>query len=341
MGGSVSRIQQLYSLAVRDIRDKANQTTTVVVPACPICGREEARATFALEGMSEQVLTCTGCELGRLLPQPTLEQIATYYPSEYYGTQGAKFEPLTELLVRLLSWRRARFLVRGLPLGARILDVGCGRGTILSAIAACGYEAHGFERDWKATGGLIGNVQLRVADRLSEAGYPSSHFQLVVLWHVLEHLPDVADILKEIHRLLVPGGRLVVAVPNFSSRQAQWAGADSFHLDLPRHLFHFPVESLRLFLEKTGFTVRSEHHFSLRHNPFGWVQSALNRFRQLPRNSLYVLLQRHQVAVPFSTKMRWLLKLVYFLTMPWALLLSIRDAWFRRGATVHLVAERQ
>lgn len=339
MSASVPQIQQLYSLEVQDVRDATGQTTTVV-PACPICRHEKARATFSLEGMSEQVLTCTGCGLGRLLPQPTAEQIAAFYPSEYYGTQGAKFEPLTELLVRLLSWRRARFLVRGLPNDARILDVGCGRGTILSAIAELGYEAHGFERDWEAMSGLTGNVQLRVAESLSEAKYPSSHFQLVVLWHVLEHLPDAAGTLSEIHRLLAPGGRLVVAVPNFSSRQAQWAGADSFHLDLPRHLFHFPVEALRQLLENTGFTVRSEHHFSLRHNPFGWVQSGLNRFHQLPRNSLYVLLQRHSASVPISKQMRWMLKLVYFTTMPWALLLSIRDAMLRRGATVHLVADR-
>lgn len=187
---------------------------------------------------------------------------------------------------------------------------------------------------------MTGNVHIRLAEHLAEAAYPESHFQLVVLWHVLEHLPDLRGALTEIHRVLTPGGRLVVAVPNFSSLQAEWSGADWFHLDPPRHLFHIPAVALRQLLESCGFEVRSEHHFSLRHNPFGWVQSWLNRVPKLPRNGLYILLQKHSVRLPFSAGRRWFLRLMYYMLMPWALLLSIRDAVIRRGATVHMVAVR-
>lgn len=337
---SSNQVLQLYSLPVRDIGGDAGIQAVAVSP-CPICFGESARPTFAIEGMAERVMTCEGCGLGRLWPVPGPARLAQFYPAEYYGTQGAKFEPLTEWLVRLLSRRRAHFLARGLPAGARVLDIGCGRGTILTALARRGCEAHGLERDADATHGVTGDVHIRVAEHLSEVGYPDGHFQLVVLWHVFEHLTDIRGTLTEIHRVLTPGGKVVIAVPNFSSRQARWAGADWFHLDLPRHVFHFPHDAIRRLLENCGFEVRSEHHFSLRHNPFGWIQSWLNRFPHLPRNGLYVLLQKYHVPLPFSARLRWLLKFVYFVTMPWALLVSIRDTVLRRGATVHLVAVRK
>ena len=74
-----------------------------------------------------------------------------------------------------------------------------------------------------------------------------------------------------------------MAVPNFSSEQARWAGDAWFHLDLPRHLYQFPLESLKRLLRDTGFAPVSDHHFSLRQNPFGWIQSAQNRRASLPR----------------------------------------------------------
>lgn len=345
-GKIVDSLNQLYSLGVWDINQSGDDDSQAVTGAksswspCPICESLVAAPAFRLEGMPEQVWTCEKCGLGQLIPRPDADRLATFYPAAYYGTQGAKFEWLTESLIRVLSWRRAQFLVRDLPAGARVLDIGCGRGTILTAIARLSFEAHGLERDSAATTGIKGDITVRIASDLNAAAYPAQFFQLVVLWHVLEHLSDLSTTIQEIHRLLAPGGRLVIAVPNFSSRQARWAGADWFHLDLPRHLFHLPAEALRKLLENNGFEVRSEHHFSLRHNPFGWVQSWLNRLGWFPRNGLYVSLQRHETAAHFTWRTRCLMRLCYYLLMPFAVLLSIHDSLIRRGATVHVVAVR-
>jgi SAM-dependent methyltransferase len=160
---------------------------------------------------------------------------------------------------------------------------------------------------------------------------------------VLEHLPDPRETLLEIQRVLEPGGRLVVAVPNFSSLQARWLGAGWFHLDLPRHLYHFPLAALRRLLEDTGFEVEGEHHFSLRQNPFGWIQSLLNLSRRLPRNGLYSLLhdRRSTQKAVFSPGLRALLYAVLVVTTPLAIALSIVAALLRQGATVHVVATRR
>ncbi|HLQ45249.1 MAG TPA: class I SAM-dependent methyltransferase, partial [Planctomycetaceae bacterium] len=175
---------------------------------------------------------------------------------------------------------------------------------------------------------------------LREAAYPSQWFDAIVLWHVLEHLPDARATIQEVHRLLRPGGLLVVAVPNFSSWQARWAGCDWFHLDLPRHLIHFPVAALKELLAARGFACHSEHHFSLRQNPFGWVQSALNKWGWGSRNGLYVLLHgaSSRMAQPISAAQRLWLRAAFLMGMPLGLCLSVLEAGCRQGGTIHVVA---
>ncbi len=142
--------------------------------------------------------------------------------------------------------------------------------------------------------------------------------------------------------MLKPGGRLIVAVPNYSSLQARWAGPAWFHLDLPRHLYHFPLAGLRRLISDSGFAPRSEHHFSLRQNPFGWVQSALNKVAGLPRNGLYTLLKSRPGAGPeYRLGTRIAFRLAYWTGMPVGCVLSVGEALLRNGASVCIVSERR
>jgi len=312
----------------------------IPVDACPVCGNELARPRFVLSGVGFRIVDCTTCGLGRLHPQPDVELIRQFYPASYYGVTGAKFVPAVEFLVRFVGARRVRALSRGLSEGAKILDVGCGRGVLLSSLADRGFDIHGFEISHEAAAGADERAAIRVAGDLKQAAYPDNYFDQVILWHVLEHLSDPRGTLEEIRRILSPGGRVVVAVPNYGSIQARWAGPAWFHLDPPRHLFHFPVSALRRLLDETGFDCRSEHHFSLRQNPFGWVQSGLNRLTRLPRNGLYALLKSRSDPPKSGRRAeRALFKLAYVLGMPVACLMSGFDALVHRGASVCIVAQ--
>jgi SAM-dependent methyltransferase len=223
-----------------------------------------------------------------------------------------------------------------------VLEVGCGRGVILGTLADLGFDVHGQEISAEATRGADPRARITIAAHLKDAGYDAGYFDAVVIWHVLEHLPDPRGTLEEIQRVLAPGGRVVVAVPNFSSLQARLTGADWFHLDLPRHLYHFPLDALKLLLVRTGFRVTEEHHFSLRQNPFGWIQSWLNHVGSLPRNGLYELLHQRQrgASPPFDPLTRGALQLGFPLLAPFALAATAFETVVRSGASVYVAGER-
>jgi len=332
-------VQNLYSLTVSRV---AVETDVVQTKPCPVCRCDDARPEFAIEGTRFQIVNCTACQLGSLWPMPTTAEIQSFYPEDYYGDGGSKFSSIIEPLVRLIAARSAWFMARSIQRKGRVLDVGCGRGMTLRALADAGCETHGFEVSQHALRGIDPRVQVKVANSLAEAHYPDNHFDGVLLWHVLEHVPDTRQTLAEAWRIVKQGGVVIVAVPNYSSLQAKWSGPEWFHLDPPRHLFHFPVAALERLIIDVGFTPVSQHHFSLRQNPFGWIQSIQNKLAWLPRNGLYSMLHRIELhrRKPFSLSTRLQLWLCFWLLSFPALSISIIAAMLRSGATVHIVGRK-
>lgn len=335
-----SRVERLYSQPVERVVANFQEIET---QPCQVCGTCSASPDYTLTGTRFTTLRCIQCGLGSLFPRPTSGEIASFYSNSYYGSSGRKFEGVVESLVRFVGSRHARFLAKHVPTGGRILDVGCGRGITLQALAERKLEAHGFEVSSDAVVGVKAGVEIHVADSLTDVGFTNQFFDEVIIWHVLEHVPNPRDLLCEVHRILRPGGVVIVAVPNASSWQARWMGPAWFHLDPPRHLYHFPLSALECLLESTGFSCQSQHHFSLRQNPFGWIQSFANCISWLPRNGLYVLLHgidQRDGRRSYSALTRLQLRLLLIVLAPAALLLSVVAALWRRGATVHVVAMR-
>jgi hypothetical protein len=128
-------------------------------------------------------------------------------------------------------------------------------------------------------------VGLTVEQELSAIA-PHAPLGACVMWHSLEHLADPLAALKEIAAMLSPGGTLLVAVPNAEGAQARLFGERWFHLDVPRHLYHFGERSLREVVSAAGLTLARTWHQEWEYDVMGIVQSALNAVSPTP-NALF------------------------------------------------------
>ena len=169
----------------------------------------------------------------------------------------------------------------------------CGDRSFLSAATASGWLATGVEIELEAAR----SRGLTVTDRIDDV---SGTFDLITLWHSLEHTRSPRDVLRALTDRLAREGTLIVAVPNFDSLQARLCKSFWFHLDVPRHLFHFTPFALRRLLEGCSLEVIRRWDLELEMDLFGWTQSLLNRVLHTPNVLFDVLTRRGRDHVPWE-----------------------------------------
>jgi SAM-dependent methyltransferase len=148
-------------------------------------------------------------------------------------------------------------------------------------MASSGYEATGLEPF--SLGKPTEEPRLKlVRAPLGEVRESLGTFDVVTMWHVLEHIEKPVELFADLLKLLRPGGVLVLSVPNFASWQSRAFQAGWFHLDPPRHVNHFEAETLDKFLERFSLDVVDRRTFHVEYGPVGWLQSALNKLTPHP-----------------------------------------------------------
>jgi SAM-dependent methyltransferase len=167
------------------------------------------------------------------------------------GSALSRIGPLRAIVCGSVRWLEACE-------GGRLLDVGCGNGSFLDQMRQLGWDVTGVEPDGAAVTVAREKLGLRVFEgSLEEAGLPGGHYDAITMNHVIEHLPDPIVTLKECHRVLRPGGKLIVATPNINSMGSQVFGEHWRGLEVPRHLHLFCPQSLRMAAERAGLEVRA------------------------------------------------------------------------------------
>jgi len=221
-------------------------------------------------GAAFSIVQCRACDFGLTRPRPA--DLDPYYPTGY-----RRFDRLGVAALRSAYRRRiAGWMVR-LPATGRALEIGSGTGWMLRALRERGWDAIGTERTAEAAqvaSSASGSATVLVGGLDAVEAVPA--FDLIVMFHVLEHLDDPVAVLRDVAQRLRPGGVLVLGLPNVGSWQARATGRNWMQLDPPRHLGHFSRRSIERALAQTGFRMTRIDHRSYEHDPLGWVQSWLN-----------------------------------------------------------------
>jgi 2-polyprenyl-3-methyl-5-hydroxy-6-metoxy-1,4-benzoquinol methylase len=209
-------------------------------------------------GLWFAVVQCQDCGLCFTNPRPTPRSMGQFYPDQYLPHRRRQ-RAATPWWRRLpLLRRRSRRERQILPRcgQGRLLDFGCGGGAFLEQMHRAGWQVTGVDMSESAVRRVRAELGVRaLAGSLPHPALPEQGFDVVTMWHSLEHVHAPLEVLRAARRLLAPGGRLVVEVPNIDSLPFAWFGQAWFGLDLPRHLTHFVPETLRRMLERAGFEV--------------------------------------------------------------------------------------
>lgn len=235
------------------------------IEKCPLCGSVKIKSQFAcndylVSNDAFEIYSCMECEFLFTNNFPSANSIGKYYDASEYISHSDTKKGFTSKIYHAVRKHmikeKMKFVCKqsGKQTG-KILDVGCGTGYFLDCAKRKGWEAVGIEKNEAARNLAEKQFGLYVKREKHIYNFPKAYFDAITLWHVLEHIEDLGEMLTKIHNLLSPDGIAVIAVPNCSSYdarhyKARWAG-----YDVPRHLWHFTPQTMELWVKKFNFQI--------------------------------------------------------------------------------------
>ena len=229
---------------------------------CPICNTTDIQQQLSAKDytVSQEkfaVWHCNACTARFTQDAPAPDAIGAYYASENYishsDTKKGIINSLYHLVrKRTLGAKRRLVINETVILKGRILDIGCGTGAFLDTMKEAGWSITGLEPDEAARKKAIELYDIHPQEPGKLFELPAASFNAITMWHVLEHVHELHAYIKQIATLLAANGKLFIAVPNYTSKDAgmykeYWAA-----YDVPRHLYHFSPQSMEKLLSIHG-----------------------------------------------------------------------------------------
>ena len=264
--------------------------------SCPLCNGSKMKLLFSsLTDFSEfHLVQCQTCKLTRTFPLPNDEILHIHDIASYYGRDVNKFNPHVQKLRNHIMRMRAKHYLSLIPDSIqppKILDVGCAEGRLLKSFREYGCQCWGIEHSsYPAQRFLDSERIVYLQGDLHTMNLPEGAFDLIFLWHALEHMDNPHLVMSRLHTLLAPRGTIIVAVPNFSSMEARRFKQFWFHLDIPWHKYHFNEKSIRYLITKTHLKIIKMSTLCFEQGPYGLLQSTLNAMGW-PKNEFYEALK--------------------------------------------------
>ena len=227
------------------------------IQQCPVCGSSDLQNELEctdhfLSGENFSLLNCSNCSVRITNPQPPPSEIFNYYKSEDYVSHSDTKKGLINFAyqqVKAITLSSKIRLIRKWSSGNKLLDFGCGTGDFLNFAKQKGYHTTGLEPDESARNfALQKGLEVHHPEWLNAQ---TTAFDIITMWHVLEHTYDPVDTVFQLKSMLNPGGIMIIAVPNYSSMDAEHYGGNWAAYDVPRHLFHFHPNTIQKVAEIT------------------------------------------------------------------------------------------
>lgn len=232
---------------------------------CPVCHNHQLDTVFVVEDFSItnekfQLLECRNCAVRLTDNIPDESSIGRYYQSSAYVSHSNSKKGLINRLYhfarRFTLESKRSFVQKATGRGVGMhLDVGSGTGSFVHVMEKAGWSSTGLEPDEAAreTAAKLYKADVFPADHLFSL--PDGTYNAITMWHVLEHVHRLDDYITQLKKLLAPGGKLIIAVPNYTSADAEHYGRYWAAYDVPRHLYHFSPTSMRQLMERHGMRV--------------------------------------------------------------------------------------
>lgn len=205
---------------------------------------------YLVSGETFELIYDSQFEMLKTIPQPPVEKLADYYESLDYISHTDRdrgmFATLYQWVKKWSIKKKLRLITRENNGTGSLLDIGAGTGDFLVAAKEGGWEVFGMEPNMNALK-LASEKGLVLKSSLDQ--FKNRQFDVITLWHVLEHVPNLGETILELSSLVKPNGTLIIAVPNFKSYDALHYGKYWAAFDTPRHLWHFSGKSLMLLFD--------------------------------------------------------------------------------------------
>ena len=235
----------------------------IILTECPSCGSPDFKNFLTTHDyfLSKEQFSldrCAQCGLVFTNPIPRPEYLSGYYDSPDYLSHTASNQGLYGWIYRQLRNINLAYkyrIIERFKNKGNALDIGQGTGEFLYYLRQKGWEVTGIEPNQQAREFAAVNYGLKVYGEESISEIPAGSFDLITMWHVLEHVPNLRQRMTDVFRLVRHDGFLIIAVPNLDSPDFDFYGEYWAALDVPRHLYHFSNQSMRRLLETSGLEV--------------------------------------------------------------------------------------
>jgi 2-polyprenyl-3-methyl-5-hydroxy-6-metoxy-1,4-benzoquinol methylase len=230
---------------------------------CPICNSAQSTPFLSCKDNTVSretfnIVSCNSCGFKYTNPRPKENELEGYYKSDAYishsNTQKGLINSIYQLVRKYTLLKKLQLVSKFYKTG-EILDIGCGTGEFLNTFKNAKWNTIGVEPSADAREMAIKNYDLNVIDESGIIGLDNETFDVITMWHVLEHVPKLNERIEDLKRLIKTNGIIIIAVPNCNSLDAKFYKEHWAAYDLPRHLYHFTPNDIESLFKKHSLKV--------------------------------------------------------------------------------------